>query len=136
MALCLLGGAEVRLGAGAHAISLLEQAVELSARAPIYLAWLGWAHALDGRVDQAREILRELSARSEKDYVSPLCFAWLHSALKEEAVAIEWIEKAGQERSPYLLYWGLPVFDALRPHPRFQALLHKMRVLSERPGPR
>ncbi len=43
-------------------------------------------------------------------------------------LAIDWLEKAYEERSPNLPYLGLPYFDPLRSDPRFQDLLRKMNL--------
>jgi tetratricopeptide (TPR) repeat protein len=42
--------------------------------------------------------------------------------------AIDWLETGFQLHDPNLPYLGLPVWDPLRPHPRFQELLQKMNL--------
>jgi TolB-like protein/Tfp pilus assembly protein PilF len=42
--------------------------------------------------------------------------------------AIDWLEKAYEERDPNLPYVGMPIYDPLRDHPRFQGLLRRMNL--------
>jgi Tfp pilus assembly protein PilF len=45
----------------------------------------------------------------------------------DRALALDWLEKACDERDPNMVYLGIhPVLDPLRAEPRFQALLRKM----------
>ena len=64
--------------------------------------------------------------RSKKEYISPLFISWILSELTEEGDAFEWLEKAFKERSPFIAFWRLPVFDRLSSDPRFKALLKKI----------
>jgi serine/threonine protein kinase/tetratricopeptide (TPR) repeat protein len=69
--------------AGRHdeAITVLERAVMLS-RAPLYVALLGLVNARAGRVDVARQLLRELEERAERDeYVPAFTFVPIHIGL-------------------------------------------------------
>jgi serine/threonine-protein kinase len=127
LALHLLGGAYIRTSRHDEAIAVLEKAAALAEQSPFYLAWLGWAYAAAGRSEQAREVLDELKLRAEQEYVSPIYFSWIHGELKEDE-AFDWLERAYEKRVPYLLYWGLPVFDSLRPDPRFKNLLRRMNL--------
>jgi tetratricopeptide (TPR) repeat protein len=40
--------------------------------------------------------------------------------------AIDWLEKAYEERDPFLTYIGMPIYDPLRSYPRFQDLLRRI----------
>jgi hypothetical protein len=42
--------------------------------------------------------------------------------------ALEWLEKAYQERDPNMPYLGMPTFDSLRSDPRFLDLLRRMNL--------
>jgi serine/threonine-protein kinase len=42
--------------------------------------------------------------------------------------ALDWLEEAYEARDPNFPYLGLPLFDPLRPDPRFQALARKMKL--------
>jgi serine/threonine-protein kinase len=127
VALCTLGGAYIRSSRYDDAIALLEKVATITKRTPFYLAWLGWAYGASGRLDQAREIVEELRSRAEHEYVSPVCFSWILGELKEDE-AFDWLEKAFEERVPHLFYRRLPLYDSLRPDPRFKDLLRRMNL--------
>jgi hypothetical protein len=44
----------------------------------------------------------------------------------EKERAIEWLERAYADREANMPYIGMPIYDLLRPDPRFQALLRGM----------
>jgi serine/threonine-protein kinase len=92
---------------------------------PWALALLGSALASAGRADDARSALAELEAQSATRYVPPLHLAFVRAALGETDAAIALLGRALEERNA--LFWGWtrsgPMFDAIRPDPRFQALL-------------
>ena len=90
-------------------------------------AELGYAYAVFGKKDEARKILDELKELSEREYVSSYFLALIYTGLGEKDQALEWLEKAYQERAIYLIYVGKqPQFDALRSDPRFTDLLRRV----------
>ena len=90
------------------------------------MAVLGHAYALAGQEAQARQILEQLKEFSRQRYVSGYYFALLHIGLGEKAQALDWLEKAGAEHSPLIVYLGVnPLFDSLRAEPRFRKLLRE-----------
>jgi len=52
--------------------------------------------------------------------------AWYFACAGEKDRALEWLEKAFEDREPNLPYLGSPGWDALRPDPRFQSLLRRI----------
>jgi len=126
LALHNLSSAHIRASRYQEAITVAERVVEFTRRAPIYLAKLGWIYGTGRKWDSARNVLRELMERSKKEYISPLFISWILSELTEEGDAFEWLEKAFKERSPYIAFWRLPVFDSLSSDSRFKALLKKI----------
>ena len=85
-------------------------------------ALLGHATALAGNVAEARAILEPLR--------TPFPRALVHVGLGEYDLAIERLEQAARERYPHIVYAGVdPIFDPLRPLPRFQQLLERMRIV-------
>jgi serine/threonine-protein kinase len=80
-------------------------------------------------VDDAREILRSLHALAEQRYVSPYHFAYVHAGLGEQDEAIDWLEKAYEQRTGGIYgIKGSFLFTGLRGHPRFKALLKRMKL--------
>jgi serine/threonine-protein kinase len=90
-------------------------------------AYLGFALAMSGNTDEAKEILAELNAEKQKRYVSPLCMCVIHIGLGEIDFAVDRLEDAWQMRT-ILLMWikTEPIFDALRDEPRFKSILQLM----------
>src|SRR2546425_3918084 len=64
-----------------------------------------------------------------RDYVSPVALATLYLGLGEYGQALEWTERAYEERRGWLAYLKVnPLLDPLRGQPRFEALVKKMRL--------
>ncbi|MCH8134830.1 MAG: tetratricopeptide repeat protein [Proteobacteria bacterium] len=88
---------------------------------------LGHAYAVAGRTAEARKILDELHGLDENQYVLPYGFAMIYTGLGENEIAIEWLEKAFDERNLWMPFVNVePRFDSLRREPEFQDLLRRM----------
>jgi hypothetical protein len=58
----------------------------------------------------------------------PFWVARIHTGLEERDEAFRWLDTALAERSPFLTYVNFwPDWDYLRPDPRFQDLLDRMK---------
>ena len=123
----VLGWIEMRRGANyAKAIEEfhLVQTIETQ---PMATGLLGYAYARNGQKDKAMETLNELNQLASRRFVSPYHQALVYLGLGENSQAIDWLEKAYEERSPWLTWLKVePMFDPLRSDPRFQALYQKM----------
>jgi len=129
-ALWQLGETYARKGMYTQSLQALEKAATLSGRNPSMLGLLGRVYALSGRRTEAQMLLAELTALSKHRYVPPSAFAFLHTGLGNTDQALEWLEKSYQERSNSLLYLKIdPMWDSLRPDPRFQDLLRRIGLL-------
>jgi class 3 adenylate cyclase/TolB-like protein len=94
---------------------------------PIITAFLGYAYARQGQRDKAIETMEELNQLARRRFVSPYCQALIYLGLGENSQAIDWLDKAYEERSPWLDWLKVErIFDPLRSDPRFQALYEKM----------
>ena len=98
-----------------EAISEFKKAQELSVDDAATIAALGHALAKAGRVEEARQLLRQLDERAKQSYVPPYSIAVLHAGLGEKTQALEWLERAFQDRSlrPVWLKFD-PRLDSLR----------------------
>jgi serine/threonine-protein kinase len=124
-----LGWAFLKNGKLDEGLAELEKSVGLAPGNTLYLAQLGQAYALAGRAEQAREVLRRLEQLSQQRYVSPYHMAYVHTGLGEQDRAMDWLERAYDERAGSVYgIKGSFLFTTLRPHPRFQALLKKMNL--------
>ena len=132
LALYTLGAAYSRCSRHDEAVALIERAATVAGRGPFVLGWLGWAYGAAGRRADAGALLQELSARAERDYVAPPFFAWILSALDRNDEAFEYLEKAYEERHPFLAFHMIPTYDHLRSDSRYHQLLQRMKL---RPSP-
>jgi Flp pilus assembly protein TadD len=124
-----LGWALIRNGRADEGIAELEKAVAISPGNTIWIAQLGQAYAELGRTEQARDILRQLTELSSQQYVSPYHFAYVLTGLGEHDKAMDWLEKAYGERAGAIYgVKGSFLFEALRSHPRFVALLKRLNL--------
>jgi TolB-like protein/Tfp pilus assembly protein PilF len=72
-------------------------------------------------------ILGGLNAQAQTEWVSPVRFAIMHAKLGDADEAFVWLNKAFDERAPWLTNLKTdPAFDPLRSDPRFAALVKKI----------
>jgi serine/threonine-protein kinase len=86
-------------------------------------ATMAYAWARCGARDQAEGILRDLQIRATHGRVPPLDFAIVWLGLESWEQAMDWLEKACEERAATLYQFGVdPIYDPIRAHPRAEAL--------------
>jgi len=125
-----LGWALIFLGDHVAGIKSLERASTLSPGSTLFLSQLGQAYAITGNVDEARKILQQLYDRAVHEFVSPYHFAYIHAGLAEADKAIDWLERAFEQRSGAIYgIKGSFLFHNLRSHHRFKSLLQKMNLI-------
>jgi hypothetical protein len=91
------------------------------------LAALGLALAASHRESEARIILSQFKERSQQTYVQPMWVAVIHLALGEKDQAFDWVQKAYDDRSAWLVDLKVdPLFDSVRSDPRFADLLRRV----------
>jgi eukaryotic-like serine/threonine-protein kinase len=123
----ILGQAYLAKGSLADAIRELELAGSLSPHTMRNMALLGDAYAIAGRRAEARQLLQELVLLSKKRYISAVYMAIPCIGLGQEDQAFEWLEKAYDDRSDWMvLLQTEPVFDPIRSAARFQNLLRRV----------
>lgn len=123
----ILGRAYRRLGEGAKAVAQLKAATKLSGELPLVDAVLGLAYAVSGRRDQAERIMEMFTAAARKRYIPPTYFAIVYAGLGEKEKALDWLERAYDDRADLLTWVNVePMLDDVRSDPRFQALTRKI----------
>ncbi|HEU5169642.1 MAG TPA: protein kinase [Gemmatimonadales bacterium] len=123
-----LGLSLEQAGAPAEAAVEFAEAVRLSNREPVDLAFLAHGLALSGRRAEAQTVLDELTAMAQRRYVSSYDIAVVHGGLGRLDDAIVWLEKAHAERTHWMALLQVdPRLDPLRADPRFKRLLATMR---------
>jgi eukaryotic-like serine/threonine-protein kinase len=115
-----IGQALVQKGMYSEAIAEIQEAVRLSGGDIRARATLGHAYAVAGKQREALHVLDELKSLSRRRYVSPYFIALVYAGLRNDEETFAWLEKAYQERHPYLILLKVePVFDHLRNNEKF-----------------
>ena len=125
-----LGQVHLIEGRYADAIQAMERSIDPAVRHSGDLAFLGYAYARAGKRGDAEKLLRELHEREARGYVSPANLALLLTGLGDTLQAFRWLERAADERDPFLVYHFVsdPLLEGLRKKPRGQALLRRMHL--------
>ena len=85
------------------------------------------AHASGGPRGAMRVLADTLAARSKSRYVNPVAVARDYAMAGQVDSAFEWLEKAYQERVPFLLHLRFdPDFESMRSDPRFADLVRRI----------
>ncbi len=117
------------------AVENLKKAVALGAH-PIVLADLGAAYELAGDEKEGAKILAQLLEMRRENYVPAICLARIYSRIGENEKAVEWLEKAFEERNGEMVFLkgeieGAAAGDVLHEladDPRIINLLQKMNL--------
>lgn len=126
-----LGRAYEQKGLYEAAISEFQRAVTTSSNDCRIVALLGHAYALAGKRDKAKRILAELMKHAARSYISPYNIALIHVALDEKDQALEWLERAFDDRSLWMVFLKVdPRLDSLRSAPCFADMLRRMEFPS------
>ncbi|HEV7646204.1 MAG TPA: winged helix-turn-helix domain-containing protein [Pyrinomonadaceae bacterium] len=77
-----------------------------------------------------RSALSEMNRSAERgEQVWTMYAAWVSVRLGENDQALQWLEKAADERASFMLYLGIdPVWDSLRSDPRFDRLIERTAI--------
>jgi DNA-binding winged helix-turn-helix (wHTH) protein/TolB-like protein/Tfp pilus assembly protein PilF len=125
-----LGTTYAAEGAFADAIREFGESERLAGADPYLDGLAGYAQARSGNTRKARELLEQLTRRSRTENVPAYSMAIICIGLGERDKALEWLDKASQDRSPYLVYAKAdPLLDPVRSDPRFVALLQRIGLL-------
>ena len=116
-------------GMYAEALPEIEKAVALTRGAAIPTADLGYLRARLGQPEEARRILQQLAEAAKERYTPAMAFAVVHLGLGEHDQALNWLDKAYEERFNRLAYLRRePIWDPLRSDPRFVDLLRRINL--------
>jgi DNA-binding winged helix-turn-helix (wHTH) protein/tetratricopeptide (TPR) repeat protein len=109
------------------AIREFQETSKLSGPDPYLDGLIGYAQALRGNPKVARRIVAALTERSHHEYVPGFSMALLYVGLGDRDEAINWLGRAYQDRSTYMIFAKVdPLLDPLRSDPRFVSLLKRM----------
>lgn len=122
-----MGRAYIQKGDYDTAVTMLEKGRSLAGGLTSILSALAQAHALAGRIAEARKILADLREMAKKRYVPSTAFALIHLCLGENSLALKWLEKAcRQHELSICVVKTHPAYDALRGDPCFDALVARI----------
>jgi TolB-like protein len=127
LAHCLVAGGEFESG-----LEAIDRA-QRDWRRPEMMALKGYAYARMDRTNEAHAVLSELmNIQQTGPYLQPYFVARVYAALRENAKALEWLEKAEADRTEYLFFAdfaGLrtdPAWDDLQDEPRYWQLCDRL----------
>ncbi len=124
----LLGLALLQAGRFREAIAAIRKSSERFAHGT-YLGALVAALAIAGHKQKANEALRRLHDLSVHSFTSALAFVHAYAGMGRKSEALDWLEKAADERETGLMNLKLdPLLDDLRDEPRFRAVLQRMNL--------
>jgi TolB-like protein/DNA-binding winged helix-turn-helix (wHTH) protein/tetratricopeptide (TPR) repeat protein len=119
-----LGQAYEQLGQYESALDALTTAARFSGDNSKSVSLRGYTLAKAGRAQEARDVLNELQAASQKRYVPPYAFALVHAGLGERDATFQWLERARTARDVHVIFLTVdPKWDSYRADPRFIELL-------------
>jgi TolB-like protein/Tfp pilus assembly protein PilF len=122
-----LGDSYLLQGRCGNAIEELRLANE-SMPGPRRMADLGYGYAVCGHQNEARRILQAFLTEPKPGVIPALAIAEIYVGLGDKDRAFPWLEKAIDERDLGLgLRWD-GYYESLRSDPRFNGLLHRMRL--------
>ncbi|MDF2774958.1 MAG: protein kinase, partial [Geminicoccaceae bacterium] len=120
-----LGEAYLMKGQHADAIAAFRKAAELSGVRDS--AQLAYAFAATGDRETAERIVRDLVTSSRTRYVPPLHVAMAYAGLGQVDTALDWLEKAYEERASFISGINVtPAFKPLHGSPRWRQLVAKI----------
>jgi DNA-binding winged helix-turn-helix (wHTH) protein/TolB-like protein/Flp pilus assembly protein TadD len=126
--LSALGYAYLYKGEPAEALAVFQKLVKQEDGAGFFLEGEARSYAALGKRAEALKILDEMKERSERQYISSYFVATIHLQLGDKDKALDYLERAYEERSPSLGSLKTDSqFDVLRSDPRFIELLRRLR---------
>jgi serine/threonine-protein kinase len=124
-----LGHAYLATGRDNEAITEFELANQAMGEVPFSMAALGFARARAGNRAAAEQMLRDFQRTRDAGYYPAFAFAMVHAGLGNHEQALEWLERAADERLVgYYLPSVEPMWSDLRGDARFHRLLSRLRL--------
>jgi serine/threonine-protein kinase len=124
-----LGYVLSQTGRADQAIAEFQRALSIDKESVSALSGLGYTYAVTGRRNEAAKIIEQLKEQAGRRYVSPYQFAVIYSGLGDRRQALDFLEKAADERFNWIVFLSVePQFETLRSEPRFAALLNRIHL--------
>jgi TolB-like protein/Flp pilus assembly protein TadD len=131
-----LGNALMHTGDATAAVAALQKGAQLMPDSALPKYALCFALVAAGRNDEARRVVKEIETLAAASYVKPYFIALAYTAIDEKETALALLEKAVEERDPWLVWLGTePKLEALRRDARFLRMLKQTgNPLASSPG--
>jgi tetratricopeptide (TPR) repeat protein len=129
-----IGNIECIRGNGAAAVEAATRAFEVSKGHPWAYGDKGWALAVAGRIEEARQQLAALEAENDHDGRNFTYAALLAGVLGEIDRAVDYLERAFDGKEPMLIaiaQWD--PFERLWSETRVQHLIHRIGLAPRKP---
>jgi len=128
-----LGTAQLVGGDPDAACQTFERGAEQAAGDTAMLGYLGWAYGVSRRQEDAERTLNMLVKAAKESYVSSYHVALVCLGLGRHDEMFSWLERAYAERSTWMVWFHItPGFDPVRQDHRFQDLISRMRLPTQR----
>jgi adenylate cyclase len=122
-----LGLAYAKKGMYEQSVSILEKGANLFPGNPFLMSALGYSYGVAGKKDEAERIVTGFIEIYKNRYFPPMFISRVYAGMGEVDKAIEWLEKAYEERDPMFSFVkSAPSHDYMHTDPRFKAILKKM----------
>jgi serine/threonine-protein kinase len=123
-----LGEAYLHASKSDEAIEASRKAVDLSGGASVALVNLACALYLSGRSGEGEEVLDGLKERARQRYVSSAKLALVHAAKGDREDAVAFLEKAYEERDPWICWQKLAPAALRFDDPRIEAIMKRVGI--------
>ena len=128
MAHIFLGLASVHKGSYARGIAELERGRTLTKDAVHARAHVAYTHAAMGNRERATDVLNAFLREFRSDSFPALAIAEVYIGLGDKEQAFEWLHRAIDQKDWIVFLKCDPLFDRLRPDPRFATLLRRANL--------
>lgn len=87
-----------------------------------------YVYARSGQMAEAERRLHELQHPNRREFQDPAAMLMAHVGMDNKDETFRWLQKCYDARSPLTTLKVDPMYDALRPDPRFQKFLHAVHL--------
>ncbi len=123
----VLGLVHAATGKSTEALTAFREGKKLSPDWIELEAELAYTQALAGNRHEAEALLAKVLDAADTRYVNPVHIAAVYSALGDNDLAIEWLERGYREKSSWMKWIAIePQLERLRTDPRFQNLTRRV----------
>jgi TolB-like protein/Tfp pilus assembly protein PilF len=124
-----LGIVLARQGRYADALAEAQKSIQFSNRSNASLALLGHVYGKLGRRSEADAVIKELQTRYDAKQADGRDLAVLYAGLDDKDKAFEWLQKAFENRSVFLVFLRLePLMESLRSDARWNELEKRVGI--------